>query len=321
MPLQLAERQRVFLEDDPHRLQIELGGEVEHGEIFVVERFRHRRFLQLAIGEILVKLAVRFDVALDVHAHEGGELHEARIDAAERAGIAQRHRGGQRALEPFDGMLLGEFVDGGRIDAHVDGPRHQRHAARLRLVAGLRHHGGGGEHGDAGLAHRQHVGARPHHFQKLDQMIDIFVEAEAAGGQRHVTGIMPVGDIDVVVGQHGAHGRPQERREMAGQRRHHEDARLHRRDILLEVQERAERRYVRGLLAHLDFAIADGDAVDGKRRACMGQAGARDQLINRGEIAHRRMVGEQRRAAGIGRVAGPAPDRLHDVSLQLIGEV
>src|ERR1700722_17774166 len=87
VPLQLAERQRVFLEDDPHRLQIELGGEVEHGEILIIERFRYRRLFQLAIGEILVKLAVRFDVALDVHAHECRELHKTRIDAAERARI------------------------------------------------------------------------------------------------------------------------------------------------------------------------------------------------------------------------------------------
>src|SRR3984957_12547916 len=178
VPLQLAERQRVFLEDDPHRLQIELGGEVEYGEIFVIERFRYRRFLQLAVGDVLVELAVRFDVALDVHAHECRELHEARIDAAERARIAQRHRSGERTLEPLDGMLLGEFVHGGRVDAHVDRPRHQRHAARLRLVAGLRHHGCGGAHRHTGLAHCDHVSARPHHFEELDQMIDIFVEAE-----------------------------------------------------------------------------------------------------------------------------------------------
>ena len=103
VPFELAERQRVFLENEPHGFEIEFGGEVEHGEIFVVERLGDRRLFELAVGEILVKLLVRLHVALDVHAHEGGELDEARIDAAERAGIAQRHRGRQRALEPFDG--------------------------------------------------------------------------------------------------------------------------------------------------------------------------------------------------------------------------
>ena len=51
------------------------------------------------------------------------------------------------------------------------------------------------------------------------------------------------------------------------------------------------------LLVHLDFAIADHDAVDGERRPRMGEPGARDQLIDRGEIAQGRMVGQQWRAA------------------------
>ena len=49
--------------------------------------------------------------------------------------------------------------------------------------------------------------------------------------------------------------------------------------------------HMRRLLAHLDLAIADRDAVDAERRPRMGEAGARDQLIDGGEIAHRRMVG------------------------------
>jgi hypothetical protein len=55
VPFELAERQRVFLEDEPHRFQIELRGEVEHGEIFVVKRLGDRRLLQFAVGEILIQ--------------------------------------------------------------------------------------------------------------------------------------------------------------------------------------------------------------------------------------------------------------------------
>ena len=180
LPFELAERQRTFLEDQAHGLQIEFRGEVEHGEIFVVERLRDLRLLVLALGEIVVELAMRLHMALDVHAHEGGELHEARIDPAERARIAQRHGGDQIALEPFDRLRIGELVHLGRIDAGVDRPRHQGHAARLRGIAGLRHHRGGDEHGDAGLAHRHHMGARPDRLQEADQVLDIFVEAEPA---------------------------------------------------------------------------------------------------------------------------------------------
>ena len=61
--------------------------------------------------------------------------------------------------------------------------------------------------------------------------------------------------------------------------------------------------------------------VDAEWRAGMGQAGAGDQLIDRGEVAHRRMVGEQRRAAGIGHHARPGPDRHHDVGVHLICDV
>ena len=189
-------------------------------------------------------------------------------------------------------LRLGELVDLGRIDPGVDRTRHQRHRPRLRRVAGLRHHRCGGEHGDAGLTHRQDVRSRSHRFQELDQMVGIFVHAEAAGGERHVAGIVPVGDVDVVVGQHGAHGGAQQRREMPGQRRHQKDARLRGGDVLLEMQQRAERRRRRGLLAHFHLAVADGDCVDAERRPRVGEAGARDQFIDRGEIAHRRMVGQ-----------------------------
>src|ERR1700731_3085548 len=61
-PRELAGRQRVLLKNAPHRLKIELGGQVEHGEIFVLERFRHLRLLVLAPCEQIVKLPVRFQM-------------------------------------------------------------------------------------------------------------------------------------------------------------------------------------------------------------------------------------------------------------------
>src|SRR2546430_3559633 len=49
------------------------------------------------------------------------------------------------------------------------------------------------------------------------------VEAEAAMQERHVARIVPVGDVDVVLGQHRADGGAQQRGEMPGQRRHQKD--------------------------------------------------------------------------------------------------
>jgi hypothetical protein len=131
-----------------------------------------------AIGEVIVEVAVRLDVSLDVHGHEGGELDEAGIDPPERPGIAHRHAGDQVLLEPFHRLRIGEFVDVGGIDPGVDWPGHQGHAARLRRIVVLRHHRGGDEDGDAGLAHRDHMGARPDGLEKVDDVLDVFVEAE-----------------------------------------------------------------------------------------------------------------------------------------------
>jgi hypothetical protein len=61
----------------------------------------------------------------------------------------------------------------------LDGSRHQCYAARLRGIAGLRHHRRGDEHSDARLAHRDDVRARPERLQETDQVRDIIVEAEA----------------------------------------------------------------------------------------------------------------------------------------------
>ena len=130
--------------------------------------------------------------------------------------------------------------------------------------------------------------ARPHDLEEADQVADIFVEAEAAVLGRNVARIVPVGDVDVMFGEHGAHGGAQQRGEMAGQRRDQQHARLRLVDVLLEMQQRAERRHVGRFLGHRHLAVAHHDAVDAVRRPLMGEPGARDQLIGGGEIAERR---------------------------------
>ena len=101
-PFKPARGKGKFLKDEAHGLEIELGGEVEHREIFVIERLCHLRLLVLAPGDVVVELAMRFHVALDVHAHESDKLHETGIDAPEGAGIAHRHTGDEISLKPVD---------------------------------------------------------------------------------------------------------------------------------------------------------------------------------------------------------------------------
>ena len=188
------------------------------------------------LAQVLVELLMRVVVPIDVHRHEGGELHEAGIDHAARAWVLPRDARDEIALEPAHGLAGGELVDLGRVDARIDGSRHQRHAARLRSVAVGRHHGDGGQRLHARLANSHEVRARTQLLQEFDEVVDIVVKAEGTGLQAHVARIVPIGDVDVIIGQQRAYGIAQERREVARQRRHDEDARLLDVDVLLEAQ-------------------------------------------------------------------------------------
>ena len=49
------------------------------------------RLLLLALRQVIGEVDVLLDMALEIHRHEGGELHEAGIDLAERALALHRH--------------------------------------------------------------------------------------------------------------------------------------------------------------------------------------------------------------------------------------
>ena len=158
------------------------------------------------------------------------------------------------------------------IDARVDRARHQRHAARLRRVAAGRHHRGGDERLDAGLAHGDDVRAGAELLEEADQVVDVVVEAELALREADVARVVPVGDVDVVVGQQRSHRVAQQRGEVPGERRHDQHAGLARGDILLEIQHRAEGQRERRDLADRDLAVADHDGMDAVGGALVRQA-------------------------------------------------
>ena len=80
---------------------------------------------------------------------------------------------------------------------------------------------------------------------------------------------------------------------------------------------------MRGLLAHLDLAVAGGDVGDAERRAVVGEARARDQLVGRGEIAHGAVAGhaDAGMAERTGRQARKRSDSAHHIGMGLIGRV
>ncbi len=102
----------------------------------------------------------------------------------------------------------------------------------------------------------------PSTSMKLDQRIDIIVIAETAGRQADVAGIVPVGDVDVMVAQQGRDGVAQQRGEMAGHGRNHQHLCLRKLRVLAEAQQIAEGPRQRHLLRDRHIAIAMADGVD-----------------------------------------------------------
>src|SRR5579883_3670128 len=107
----------------------------------------------------------------------------------------------------------------------------------------------------------------------MDHMRDVVIEAKLPLREGNIADIVPIRDEDVVLGEHGANGRAQERGEMPRQRRDQEYRRLRLLGVLLEMQQRAEWGDFRKLLLHLQVTVADLDLADPERRPHVAQAG------------------------------------------------
>ena len=116
--------------------------------------------------------------------------------------------------------LLGQQVDGGRIAARVDRPAHQRHGGRHEAVAARLHERRRGKHRNRRLADRHDMRVRPERMEDVDEVVDIVVEVERAFADRHHARIGPVGDVDFGMRQHRLDRAAQQRRIVAGHRRH-----------------------------------------------------------------------------------------------------
>ena len=280
------------------------------------------RLLLLALRQMIGEVDVLLDMALQVHRHEGGELHEAGIDFSERALALHRHVIDQVFFEPVDRLALGELVDLGRLDPRVDRSGHQGQRGRAGRVVVLRHDGGCGQRRDRRLADRHHVCARTDLVEEGDQMVGVVLEPEAAGMKRNVARVMPVGDVDIVVLQQRLHGAAQQGGEMAGHRRHQQQPWLLRRILLLEVQERAERGGEGDFLGYLQLLIADQYPVDAVGRPMIGEGGARDQFERRGEPAKQSVGDALRHQIEVFQPRrGPGPPWRRQVHVVLVGLV
>ena len=132
--------------------------------------------------------------------------------------------------------------------------------------------------------------ARPEHAQPLNDVVDIILEAEDAGGKGDVARIMPIGNANIVIGEQRLDRLAQEGCEVPRKRGHHQHARLSLLDVFLEMQERPERRGGERFLGHLDVAVADAHGAYAIGRALMRQSRAGDELAGRGEIPRPRAI-------------------------------
>ena len=179
----------------------------------------------------------------------------------------------------------------------------------MRGVAGwpvLRHDRDGRERLHAGLAYRQHMGAGSDMLEEADDVGDIIVEPEAAGRQRNVARIRPVGDIDVVIAAAASATVPRSSvakwpdsgatTSILG---------LARVDVLGEVQELAEGQVEFGCHRHRDVPVSDPAGDDPEFGPHMRELEPSDEFERRGELgpealacAPERRVRESRHAAG-----------------------
>ena len=167
------------------------------------------------------------------------------------------------------------------------------------------------------------MNARPEQTGEADHQLDEIVEIEPAVKQRHVARVLPVGQVDVVIGQQGLDGAAQQGRKMPGERRHHQHRRLLAGPILAEMDEVAERMRSDGLLLDGDFPALDRDRADAKIRPLMRQVGMGEQVHRRGGAAHARQVADRQPRMAQPVMGGPGhqPDRPEKVLLCLVGVV
>ena len=172
------------------------------------------------------------------------------------------------------------------IATGIDRAAHQRHRQRnIGIVIGF-HHRDGSHHRHRRLANRDHMHIAAEHVQHLDDVVDIVLEVEAAVGDRHHARIGPVGDVDFMRRQEGFHRAAQQRRVVAGHRRHdqHARGRLGQRpgQLTVEMQQAAKRLFPHGADLNGDADAVDQGIVEPPFRLAVTARGALEQLASRG---------------------------------------
>ncbi len=303
-------RQQEFLEHQPDRVQVVGRRHVQHRVVFVVEAAVRLGVLQVALDQVGVEIPVRHEVPAGVHRQEPSVLQEARIHRAAMPRIRLRHGVDDVVLEPRQRIARGQVVDLGRAAARVDRSAHHHQRARRGFAAsGHQRYRGQHRHGRLAYAdHVQLVGADV--ADEVLHIVDVVVQAEVAVALRHHARVDPVGDVDLVVAQQGAHGIAQQRGVVPGQRRHHQYGRLllepgHDLGVVaetLEAQQAAERLAQHFLFDDRQRVAVDLDVVQRPGRLLVVLAEPVQQFVAGGQTLGARERGPQ--AIGVGEDLG-----------------
>jgi hypothetical protein len=131
--------------------------------------------------------------------------------------------------------------------------------------------------------------------------VDVVVEIETAGRHRDMARVLPVGDVDLVIGQKGFHSATEQRGEVAGHGRYKQQAGLPRCkgrvDIAPEMHKPAERRSPDGFLDDRNAVAGNPGRLNAERRFRVAARCAFKQLAS-----GRSAASEGRMREGIERV-------------------
>src|ERR1035437_5327389 len=200
--------QAEVLEHDTDRVEVVVGVHVQHRGVLIVTIAVRFTAGFVAFDQVLEVVVVAFGVVAGVHRHKAGVLQETWIDAPPSTRKVGRHPVNHIVFKPAMTLVHGQVVDcRGRL-AGVNRATHHDHA-QGRYLTPAGHEPDGGQHRHSGLAHAHDVTVAVNTLQVVDELLHIVhvvIQMELALGHRNQTCILPVGDIDLVVFQHGLDG-------------------------------------------------------------------------------------------------------------------
>lgn len=318
-----------LLEHGADRVEVVIGVHVEHGVVLVIELAVRLGAGVIALDQVLEVVVMAAGMAVGVHRHAAGVLQEAGVHATAFAREALRHAVDHVVLEPLVALVHREVVDrGGRL-AGVDRATHHRQRERQRLLA-ARHERHGRQHGHGRLAYAHHVAVAVFGLQASDELlhvVDVVVEVELAFGHGHEACVLPVGDVDLVVLQHGAHGVAQQRGVVARERRndqHHGLALERLEDVRLVGEALEAAQFAEGLveldrfLDHDVFAV-DLHGLDVELGLLVVLAQPIEQVVARGHaLGHGQLAPDGALAVELGDRLREVRERLHQGTLGFV---